>query len=202
MIYLIGQSFKDLVLECANISNQINITKKQIEEIENYFVGSGRKKPNVKSLIASIKKKNSTPNDTFFKSVNGVISISNAQVNASLDAEVRQKLNTVFTKEITSSAIEPTKTKLLSVKLLQSKSQGVPPALLKKIIENSSRDPDLFDVSGNSTIVYTGGHLLDFSSNFEDITVDEATAPQEEDINEIVDQSFEDINSSQSPPLA
>lgn len=205
MLYLISQSFQTLLNECIVLSNEINTTKKQIVEIENYFVGSGRKKPNIKSIIAAIKKKNSTPNDTFFKSVNGVISISNTQVNTSLDTEVRQKLNTVFAKEITSSAVEPTKTKLLSTKIFQSKVLGVPPMLFKKIVENSSRDPDLFDVTGESSIEYSGGHLLNFvqpQSNFEDVTIDEATAPQEEDINEIVDDAFQDINSSQSPPLA
>lgn len=148
------------LLECTTLAGQIAETNQLLTQTENQFVADGYKKPNLKSIISTIKKSNKTLEQTFFKNVSGTVSISATQVNSALDLYVREKLAVLITKDITSSAVEPVKVALLKTKILLSKNYGIPSTTMKKILDIYASDPDFFVKSGSISLQLLDGYKL------------------------------------------
>ena len=147
--------------ECLTLAEQINETVSLVAQKEAEFVADGFKKPNLRALVAAVKKLNKPIGDVFFKNVSGAISVSAVQVDALLDANIRQKLAILVTKDITASAIEPTKNALLRTKINISKNFSIPSSIFKKMIENYSRDSTAFIKDGSLMLSISDGFKLD-----------------------------------------
>ena len=147
--------------ECLTLTNQINQTLTMIANAEASFIADGFKKPNIKALVAGIKKLNKPIEEVFFKNTAGTISISPTQVDAALDTNIRLKLHNLVTKEITATAVEKTKSDLLKAKVAISKNYSIPAAAFKKMLEVYSRDSTAFIKDGSLMMSISDGFKLD-----------------------------------------
>lgn len=148
------------IQECMELAIQINQTTLLVAQKEAEFVSDGFKKPNLKSLIAAIKKLNVPIEQVFFKNVSGAVSISATQVDSVLDANIRQKLSVLVTKDITTGAIEPIKTGLLKTKVAISKNYGIPVPVMKNMIEVYKKESESFVKDGSLLLSISDGYKL------------------------------------------
>ena len=146
--------------ECTTLASQINETLAMIAAAEASFVADGFKKPNIKALVAAIKKLNVPIEQVYFKNTSGTISISPTQVDAVLDANIRDKLHNLIPKDITATAIEKSKSDLLKLKIANSKNFGIPVSAMNKMIEVYKADPTFFVKEGSLSINIVNGFEL------------------------------------------
>jgi hypothetical protein len=151
------QLLEAYIQECLDLRTAIKETVDLIADKEAELVSEGFKKPNIKSLVAAIKKSNKQLSEVFFKNTNGTISISPTQTNETLDSNIRAKLSPLMSKDISSSAAEPIKAKLLSDKIKLSKNYGIDSVSFKMMVDRNSFDEDLFLKDSILNMIFSKG---------------------------------------------
>lgn len=181
-------AFETYLNECKALSQEISQTSDQIASIENQLLSEGFRKPNVKKLIADAKKLNKPLNRVNFKKVSNVLSVSSTEIDPALDSNIRTKLSDLFAKDISATAAEPIKRKLLSNKIKLSKNYGIPPAVFQKTI-NLVSNQSVF-VSQSEVIISLQNCCL---VNITDANIDMNNLPSDPETDSIVDDASSGI---------
>jgi len=185
-IILINKTaFETYFTECKTLAQEISTTNNQVIAIENQLLSEGFKKPNVKKLIVDAKKLKKPLTQVNFKSTSGNLSTSAVEVDGVLDTNIRTKLNQIFSKDISSTAVEPIKRKQLADKIKLSKNYGIPAPVFQKSINLTGNSID-FMAQAEVIAALTNGCFLTLTDSNVQIGDD---VPTDEETDDIVDEA-------------